>query len=125
MRHHKPPRIIFNEVSNGVGGVEPNENQYIASVTWLDQQLRNDPYNSLYTVLCLYQAGGSEPISERAYNRLAEYVRNQPEIVINPLPGVDQPPVQFDKFSGKCPRAKRQPLIDYCSQNGITVLFEK
>ena len=82
----KLPQIIFNEVSNGVGGVEPDENSYFYSVTWLDRQFRNDPYNSLYTVLCLYQAGGSEPISQSMYNRLAEYVSSQEEIVINPLP---------------------------------------
>jgi hypothetical protein len=82
----QPPKIIFNEVSNGVGGVEPDENGYFNSVTWLDQQCRNDPYNSLYTALCLYQAGGGEPISRSMYNRLAEYVSSQEEIVINPLP---------------------------------------
>lgn len=87
----QPPRIIFNEVSNGVGGVEPNPDAYFNSVTWLDQQFRNDPYNSLYTVLCLYQAGGSEPISYDIYSRLAAYVSSQPEIEIFPLP-VEPPP---------------------------------
>ncbi len=81
----QPPRIIFNEVSNGVGGVESNLNAYIKSVTWLDQQLRNDPYNSLYTMLGLYQAGGAEPITPDAYQRLAAYVLAQPEIEIHPL----------------------------------------
>jgi hypothetical protein len=89
----QPPRIVFNEVSNGVGGIEPNEDGYFTSVTWLDQQFRNDPYNSLYTVICLYQAGGGEPISETMYARLAAYVAAQSEIVINPLPINPFPPV--------------------------------
>jgi hypothetical protein len=93
----QPPQIIFNEVSNGVGGVEPNEDGYFNSVTWLDQQCRNDPYNSLYTVLCLYQAGGGEPISQSMYSRLAEYTESQSEIVINPLP-VEPPPVEVRVF---------------------------
>ncbi len=88
----QPPRIIFNEVSNGVGGVEPNLNAYIKSVIWLDQQLRNDPYNSLYTMLGLYQAGGAEAITPDAYQRLATYVSTQLEIVINPF--VIGPPVR-------------------------------
>jgi hypothetical protein len=87
----EPPRIIFNEVSNGVGGVEPDENSYFNSVTWLDQVCRTDPYNSLYTALCLYQAGADEPITKTMYARLADYVASQPEIIINPLP-VDPPP---------------------------------
>lgn len=121
-----PPKIIFNEVSNGVGGVEPNENQYIASVTWLDQQLRDDVYNSLYTVLCLYQAGGNEPISERAYNRLADYINGLGEITIHPLPVGDPPPppVQYVRFGGKCPQAERAGLTTYCESHGIKLLFE-
>lgn len=103
----QPPRIIFNEVSNGVGGVEPNEDGYFNSVTWLDQQCRNDPYNSLYTVLCLYQAGGGEPITSTMYNRLAEYVASQPEIVINPLP-VPPPPIT-------------DPVIDWWDVDGVRV----
>lgn len=81
-----PPRIIFNEVSNGVGGVEPDLNAYIHSVTWLDQYMRSDPYNALYCMLGLYQAGGGEPISQDAYNLLASYVSAQSEIVLNPYP---------------------------------------
>lgn len=120
----KPPRIIFNEVSNGVGGVEPSENQYIASVTWLDQQLRGDPYNSLYVMLGLYQAGGAEPISERAYARLAMYINGLDEIKINPLP-VDPPPVEDDPvyFFGTCGRSKINDLTEYCESREIVVGF--
>lgn len=120
----KPPHIIFNEVSNGVGGVEPNDNQYFTSITWLDQQLRNDPYNSLYEVLCLYQAGGAEPISERMYKRLAAYVSGLGEIVINPLP-ISVPPIdEVVQFSGACLKSKQTGLAQYCTANGINVLFE-
>jgi len=121
----KPPKIIFNEVSNGIGGVEPNEDQYIASVTWLDQQLRSDPYNSLYTVLGLYQAGGAEPISERVYNRLASYVSGLGEIVINPLP-TEEPPVDEGHpvlFYGAFDSSKQDALTKFCEENDILVLY--
>lgn len=120
----KPPRIIFNEVSNGVGGVEPDENQYIASVTWLDQQLRNDPYNSLYTMLGLYQAGGAEPISESVYTKLAAYISGLGEIVINPLPA-DEPPSEGEPvyFFGTCARSKIDTLSEFCGESEILVAF--
>lgn len=117
----KPPRIIFNEVSNGVGGCEPNENQYFNGVTWLDQQLRNDPYNSLYTMLGLYQAGGAEPISKRMYLRLAEYVRGQSEIVINPLPIAPPPPDPTVNFTGHCVESKWQAVHDAATNAGATI----
>lgn len=119
----KPPRIIFNEVSNGVGGVEPNENQYFTSVTWLDQQLRNDPYNSLYVALCLYQAGGSEFITERMYKRLAQYVSEQPEITLFPLP-ISVPPIdEMVHFRGMCRKSRQPRLEQFCSDNEITIIF--
>lgn len=119
----QPPRIIFNEVSNGVGGCEPNEDQYFKSVTWLDQQMRNDPYNSLYTMLGLYQAGGAEPISKRMYLRLAEYVRGQSEIVINPLPIAPPPPV-IVHFSGTCSEADYPTVYNVATQAGATMWRE-
>jgi hypothetical protein len=119
----KPPRIIFNEVSNGVGGVEPNEDAYYKSVTWLDQQLRNDPYNSLYTVLCLYQAGAAEPISESMYRRLAAYIATQSEIVINPLPPIEPPPPVDPraKFAGRIATAQYAGLREYVTERDGTI----
>jgi len=111
----KPPRIIFNEVSNGVGGVEPNEDQYFTSVTWLDQYMRTDPYNSLYTVLGLYQAGAAEPITESMYNRLAAYIQAQPDIVINPLPVDDpqSPPLNIIVTENLIPQDTTQEELAY------------
>lgn len=118
----QPPRIIFNEVSNGVGGCEPNEDQYFKSVTWLDQQMRHDPYNSLYTMLGLYQAGGKEPISKRMYLRLAEYVRGQSEIVINPLPIAPPSPDPIVGFAGTCHESKWNAVRDAATAAGATIV---
>ncbi len=111
-----PPRIIFNEVSNGVGGVEPNLDAYIKSVTWLDQELRNDPYNSLYVMLCLYQAGGAERLTPQAYQRLADHISAQPEIVINPLP--IEPPNHKPHYVIEMNPPDNE-LRDWCAARGI------
>jgi len=49
-------------------------------------------------VLGLYQAGGKEPITQTMYNRLASYITAQSDIVINPYPGEELPPMTTALF---------------------------
>lgn len=121
----RPPQVVFNEVSNGVGGVEPTENEYLASIIWLDQTLRADPYNALYTVIGLYQAGGAERLTRNVYRRIANYVDGLGEIQLNPYPtgsttGEPLPPPPLPmRFEGTCPPLERYALIDFCKSHNI------
>lgn len=88
------PTVAITELSNGVGGVEPNMKEYLKAVTWWDQQIRASEFADHVIGGALYGFNAAESIGA-AVPHLVKIMRAAP---VPP----DDPIVNF---KGTCPAA--------------------
>ncbi len=106
------PNVLISELSNGVGGVEPNLGKFILEVGWWDAAVQASPFANQVLGGALYGFNAAETIAPA----VKSLVRLMGRSVPLPLP-VD-PPVSF---SGSVPQSKYDQVVAAITAAGGSV----
>jgi hypothetical protein len=101
------PKVIITELSNGVGGIEPNPNKYLDSIHWWDLQAQAGEFAGQLVGGALYGFNAAETLSPLV-SRIAAVMR----MSVTPTP----PPANIVNFRGTCP----EPLFEKVSAAAIS-----
>jgi hypothetical protein len=71
------PRVIFGELSNGVGGVEPNLADFMVQITAWDEHVMRSKYRDVVLGAALYGYNEKESIATAA-GRIATWIADHP-----------------------------------------------
>jgi hypothetical protein len=96
------PKVIITELSNGVGGIEPNPNKYLESIHWWDLQAQAGEFSGQLVGGALYGFNAAETLSPLV-SRIAAVMR----MSVTPPPQ----PSTIVNFRGTCP----EPLYEKVS----------
>lgn len=117
--HGFTPKILITELSNGVGGVEPNMSRYLAAIEWWDQAVQKDPMGKHVVGGALYGFNEAETLTP-AVARIAEIMRRTHE---EPQPE-PQPEPEKDvmvQFRGTCLESSFDRIAAAVMSNGGTI----
>ncbi len=87
-KHGYRPRVLIGELSNGVGGVEPNLVGYLDNIVWWDTQVATSEWREQVIGGALYGFNEAETITP-AVPRLAQWISQQHPV---PPPPPIEPP---------------------------------
>lgn len=91
------PKVIITELSNGVGGVEPNQSHYLEAIRWWDSEAQTGEFRDQLVGGALYGFNVAETLTPAAL-KIAAVMKMQP-IVQPPSP---PPPPAIVCFRGTC-----------------------
>jgi hypothetical protein len=85
------PYVLIGELSNGVGGVEPNLDTYIVNVGWWDIRAMNSPWAGQVIGGALYGFNADETLAP-AVEELVDWMQTHPDPIVPP------PPVEVRRY---------------------------
>ncbi len=112
--HGFTPKILITELSNGVGGVEPNMTRYLAAMEWWDQAVQADPLGKYVVGGALYGFNAGETLTP-AVPHLVKIMRRgraaPPDPVAEPIA----------KFRGTCLQSNFERIAALVMAAGGTI----
>ena len=90
------PKIVFGELSNGVGGVEPDLTKYMEQITLWDEHVMRSRWRNQIIGAALYGYNVAENIGTAA-GRIATWIADHPTPT-DPVDPIDPPPADIPQW---------------------------
>lgn len=107
------PNVIITELSNGVGGIEPNPGAYLEAIRWWDSEAQTGEFKDQLIGGALYGFNAAETLSPLV-PKIAAVMRMTPT---PPQP----PPAAIVSFRGTCPESRFETVSAVVVSAGATI----